>query len=68
MGIPKQCRSETLIANCHGCEWELEEAYRQQELGLCVATCRDWPSSENIGHKGHYAFLIVNDKGKIMMW
>jgi hypothetical protein len=57
-----------MIPNCVGCRWELDEAYRVQEQdGLHLATCKDWPSSENIGHRGHFALVIVNDDGEVIM-
>jgi len=57
-----------MIPNCEGCQEELQEAYYQQTLGNHVATCKDYPMSENIGKRGHYALIIVNNKGKVIMW
>ena len=56
-----------MISNCAGCEEEFAEACYQISLGYHVATCKDWPGSENLGCKGHYAVLIVDDNGRIMV-
>jgi hypothetical protein len=57
-----------MIPNCIGCKWEFEEAYRQQEeAGLHVATCPDFPNSYPV-RKGHYCMIIVDNKGKLRMW
>ena len=56
-----------MIPNCRGCKYEFEEAYYEQSKGNHVATCVDYPGSENIGYKGHYAMIIVDSKGKILI-
>jgi len=57
-----------MIPNCKGCKYEFEEAYYQQSKGNCVATCINYPGSENIGHRGHYSTIIVDQNGKLLTY
>lgn len=50
--------------NCRGCQEEFAMACDEQEKGNHVATCPDFPSSYNLGEKGCYALLIVDQNGK----
>jgi len=56
-----------MIANCQGCQCEFDEACDCVREGFHVATCKDWPLTENIGRRGHYGILIVDDNGKIIV-
>ena len=50
-----------MIPNCEGCKIEFLEAIKyQNEEGLYMATNVD-ELSDNIGHKGHFAMVMVND-------
>lgn len=49
-----------MIANCRGCNAELEAAYEYQQEGLHLA--------KNPFGKGHFALKMVNDKGELEVW
>jgi hypothetical protein len=53
-----------MIANCRGCRYELEDAYRWVYFGFHIATAK---GIELFG-KGHLNVIIVNDKGKVIQW
>lgn len=57
-----------MIPNCPGCEYEFDEACVQVRNGYHLATCKDWPMTENIGSRGHLGIIIVDDNGKMMLW
>ena len=52
-----------MIPNCKGCEEEFMQALEYQEQGLHLATMKN-SSSENIGKKGHFFLIMVDDEGK----
>ena len=52
---------------CEGCDFELQFAYELQEQGLHVATTKDRPSSYP-NTKKHFAVMMVDDNGKIVIW
>ena len=54
-----------MIPNCEGCKYELEEAYRLQKEGLHLANTKD---DIGIGERKHFGFLMVNNRGKIILW
>ena len=56
-----------MIPNCAGCKEDFDEACYQVSLGHHVATGKDWPSSENIGRRGHYAVCIIDNNGNIIV-
>jgi len=56
-----------MISNCDGCKEEFDTACDYVRDGYHVATCKDWPLTENIGSKGHYGICIVDDNGKIIV-
>ena len=56
-----------MISNCKGCEEELYQAYEYQQQGLYLATSMNCKMSQNIGRKGHFGLIMVNDKGKIIV-
>lgn len=44
--------------NCIGCKFEMEEAYRLQQLGFCI----------DFGYNGNHKLLIVfNEKGEVFL-
>lgn len=53
-----------MINNCEGCFEELNAAFEYQEEGLHLATVKG-DMSENIGSKGHFGLIMVDDNGKI---
>jgi len=54
-----------MIPNCEGCKYEFEEAYRLQLEGLYLDSTND---DIGIGKRKHFGLLIVNDRGKIVVW
>jgi hypothetical protein len=57
-----------MIYNCKGCEEDLGQALEAQDEHNCyLATTDEWPWSYP-NCKGHWGPIMVNDKGKIVMW
>ncbi len=53
-----------MVPRCEGCRYERSEAEAYIKKGFHVATAI---GREFLG-KGHYAMLIVNDNGTILVW
>ena len=65
----KQSRKDggiKMIPNCKGCDEEFGIACLEEKDGNHLATCKDYPQTYPI-NKGHFAFIIVDDTGKIIM-
>jgi len=53
-----------MIANCRGCWYELNEAYKYQQYGLHLASTI---TRKTVGERGHFGLIMVDDKGKIVV-
>lgn len=57
-----------IIANCEGCLEELHMAFDYIKKGYHMATSIDDPMSYNINKRGHFGVIIVDDKGKLILY
>jgi len=53
--------------DCEGCEYEFDLACEYIEKGLYLATSIDYPSSYLDTKNKHFALIIVDDDGNIII-